>query len=927
MGAKAIVPATVRSDKHKDSKKSKSKKAKSRPAQLLIDSRADIADSLMTPIVEATISAQDTSIYRAIELKLVSGGLLTNDPIVFSNDSSLFYLAKDNAVAVYNVQNGEMVQNFSALRDSEGLDRAAIKSIVADSQSQHGVYTFSADHKARLWNADSGEQLGSWDLEASPTFVAADPLNPARFFCALRRRRQRNGQIVYRYTVCRIELNADGTVQRKDLFKANSLLGLAVRSDGQWIAAFSKFRVHVVQIRADERVVRHAWGMTERVSAIAFHPTEPVLAVGDWRGRIVFWFCVDELEEDSEDREIVRRTHHWHAHRVNAIAFAGNGLMLSGGEEGVLVMWQLLTETRDYLPRLGSDITGIAVSPDQMSYAITLRDNTVRIVSSVDRSLVSLLQGLKFAERGVALTQGLKLAENHGIEQMRRARALDADPFTTGLVVHPVTHALVLNGEPGRLQVFSPLSDRHLSSIEVAAYTRVSGTSATNVSRPHVDLVQYSSDGAWMATVDSRRADASQGLMNVTSSYLKFWRRDPGDQTYKLASRIDNPHTGGVSSIAFQPVLRKGRESLICVSAGNDRTFRVWELQHTASSDMWSCRSSAQYRGLQPTSAAFSADGSTLAVAFGGAVTLWDASTCAAPVGVLVASASTPELKGVSFIGASSYLAAWSDERLDVWNMLTGSVWWTLAMPIQDVFVHPRAELLAIAAYQIPESSTASVMVLSPASPNPLMALHHPGGVEAVALIPSAKSGKSGRSHPDTEQGQPKPDPLDSNLLVALTPSGLLSVYGAESDTPSFTSTDFKKAPGSNTLGQPMESSAFASIFGSQPEQQQQPEKVELLANAQVRSAMRLVRTAVQSSYVNAPYHVLPPVPSLFNQFATAQLVPVATTDEAPVPDTDKMDIDSDTEMIDDQADLKEQATDPWSNAEFLASMRRGFST
>ncbi|KAJ2133069.1 NET1-associated nuclear protein 1 [Coemansia sp. RSA 1807] len=862
-----------------------------RPAHLQITKLASVAGSLptaglTTPIVEATISTQPTETHLPISLKVVSGGQLTTGPIVFSSDSSQFYLAKDNSVSAYNVQNGEMLQNFSVHRDS-GLQRAAIKKIVA--AEDHRVYTFSADHKARLWDARTGDLVCVWDIGACADFVEADPSKSGRFFCAMRRKRQRAGA-QKKYVVCRVELKGEPNgvepvhVERQELFRASNVAGLSVRADGQWVAAFAKFRVHVAFV-GDANVKCHVWGMEERVSAIAFHPREPVLAVGDWRGRIVFWFCVDEHAASSEDRPIVRSTHHWHAHRVNAIAFSGDSLMLSGGEEGVLVLWQLDTETRDYLPRLGSDIVGISPSPDHMRYAITLRDNTIRIVSAVDRSLVSLLQGLKFAERA---------------GRARGARELDSDPFTTGLVVHPATHALVLNGEPGRLQVFNHANDRHLASIEVAAYNRVGSGS-----QPHVDLVQFSSDGAWMATIDSRRTDATNGLMSVTTSYLKFWRLDPTSQTYTLVTRIDAPHAGGVHSISFQPCHR--RNALLCVSTGRDRLFRVWELQSVLGAGpnerfVWACRATCGYRNMQPTAAAFSSDGSTLAVAFGGAVTLWDPAVCARPVGVLVASADTPQLKGVAFVGASSFVAAWSDERLDVWNMLTGSVWWTLAMPIQSVYVHPRSSLLAVAAYQVPGSSTASVMVLSPSSPTPLLAIQHPSGVEAVALVPTAT--KLGRGHPNSEHA--KPDPLDSNTLVVLTPSGLISVYGAHVDSKN------KVVP--SMQGRRMESSAFKDIFGMQkPVAAEAP----ILANAQVRATMRLVRSAVQSSYVNAPFHVLPPVKSLYTQFVTAQLLPVADVSAE----------SEDAATSDVEMDVDESQPEPvWAESiDFFASMRRGF--
>ncbi|KAJ2636449.1 NET1-associated nuclear protein 1, partial [Coemansia sp. RSA 1287] len=153
-----------------------------RPAHLQITKLASVAGSLptaglTTPIVEATISTQPTETHLPISLKVVSGGQLTTGPIVFSSDSSQFYLAKDNSVSAYNVQNGEMLQNFSVHRDS-GLQRAAIKKIVA--AEDHRVYTFSADHKARLWDARTGDLVCVWDIGACADFVEADPSKSGR---------------------------------------------------------------------------------------------------------------------------------------------------------------------------------------------------------------------------------------------------------------------------------------------------------------------------------------------------------------------------------------------------------------------------------------------------------------------------------------------------------------------------------------------------------------------------------------------------------------------------------------------------------------------------------------------------------------------------------------------------------------------------
>ncbi|CAN0527502.1 unnamed protein product, partial [Ectocarpus sp. 8 AP-2014] len=48
---------------------------------------------------------------------------------------------------------------------------------------------------------------------------------------------------------------------------------------------------------------------------------------------------------------------HWHAHPVRCMAVAPDGVQLfSGGEEAVLVQWNLSKGTKAFLPRLGAPL-------------------------------------------------------------------------------------------------------------------------------------------------------------------------------------------------------------------------------------------------------------------------------------------------------------------------------------------------------------------------------------------------------------------------------------------------------------------------------------------------------------------------------------------------------------------------------------------
>lgn len=74
--------------------------------------------------------------------------------------------------------------------------------------------------------------------------------------------------------------------------------------------------------------------------------------------------------------------------------FLGNYL-ISGGEEAVLCIWRVEDSFVIFIPRLGSEIMNISISPDQTIYAVGLLDNSIKLVSMVNYSFKQALQGLK----------------------------------------------------------------------------------------------------------------------------------------------------------------------------------------------------------------------------------------------------------------------------------------------------------------------------------------------------------------------------------------------------------------------------------------------------------------------------------------------------------------------------------------------------
>lgn len=96
---------------------------------------------------------------------------------------------------------------------------------------------------------------------------------------------------------------------------------------------------------------------------------------------------------------------HWHAHDVGGIAFSSNGAyLLSGGEESVLVIWQLQNAHREFVPRLGSPIEHVTIVPQTADsdpgYLVSLADGGLSLVNAsnlrVSRTFIQLKRSTSF---------------------------------------------------------------------------------------------------------------------------------------------------------------------------------------------------------------------------------------------------------------------------------------------------------------------------------------------------------------------------------------------------------------------------------------------------------------------------------------------------------------------------------------------------
>jgi NET1-associated nuclear protein 1 (U3 small nucleolar RNA-associated protein 17) len=212
----------------------------------------------------------------------------------------------------------------------------------------------------------------------------------------------------------------------------------------------------------------------EIITTVTWHPTDlNCVAVGDKLGKITLYY------DFLNDQEPTLSVYHWHSHPVNCIEFTSDGVyLLSGGLESVLVLWQISTRTKQFLPHLGSDILSISISPDQLHFLLHLKENCLKLISSVNLEVEHILRSLTCAQAD-----------------------LKKFPLSAGLTIEPLRQNIVLNGYPGTIQFYNVLTDTHIREVEVMPRNRVAFVESKEVKAPRVQKLCFSENGDWMVTV------------------------------------------------------------------------------------------------------------------------------------------------------------------------------------------------------------------------------------------------------------------------------------------------------------------------------------------------------------------------------------------------------------------------------------------
>ena len=235
--------------------------------------------------------------------------------------------------------------------------------------------------------------------------------------------------------------------------------------------------------------------------------------------------------------------------------------------ETVLVLWQLDTGQKQYLPHLSAPIESVVVSPSGAFYAVRLADNSAMVLSTTELQPMVSVSGIQFATSRSPTTQVPNIPRvsepADGFSMFRRPAAA-ISKSSPGQLLLAVPGAF-----SSRVSILGTQSAAYLQTLDISSGSQASrqaltrtkvtdkniGPESNTIEEPNVVLLQNSHDGQWLATVEewnpprqdilflsTDKQDFIEEQISHIEIYLKFWQWHDVSKQWELVSRIEAPH-------------------------------------------------------------------------------------------------------------------------------------------------------------------------------------------------------------------------------------------------------------------------------------------------------------------------------------------------------------------------------------------------
>jgi WD40 repeat protein len=472
------------------------------------------------------------------------------------------------------------------------------------------IASASEDHTARIWDADTGQELRIFRGHTANVLDLAISPDGRRIASVGMDRVVR----VWDMSTAREKLTLEG--------HAGWIMGVAFSPNGRAIATASEDHTLKIWDSASGRELSTLRGHNDTVWDVAFSPDGRMLASAGADQVAKLW-------DTATGREVL--TLRGHRGPIWGVAFSPDGRTIaSASSDETVKLWDVATGRASLTLRgHGSQVINVAFSPDGRTIASTSRDHAVKrwdVASGQNlttyRQHTDIVWGVVFSPDGHALAS----ASND-----RTIRLWDADPGqgAAGLRGH-ASGVLAVAFRPDGGAIASASSDRMVKLWDTSTgrdLLTFYGHTA------EVRCVAFSPDGRTLAS-GSGGPDRS----------VRVW-----DAATGRPLQILRGHRTGIAALAFHP------DGRILASASTDWTTRLWDT-HTGQGLQVLLGHMGSVNGV-----AFSPDGRTIASASDDmTVRLWDVATARE---IATLRGHTLSVRGVGFSPDGRTLASASLDR------------------------------------------------------------------------------------------------------------------------------------------------------------------------------------------------------------------------------------------------------------------------
>ncbi|XP_056641276.1 WD repeat-containing protein 75 [Diorhabda sublineata] len=620
-----------------------------------------------------------------ITVNYKGGGSFVKLPPQFSNDGQLIFMSSKESVLEYNANTSKLVHQYKCPGRIIGFSYHVFENnCYITACTRDGIMT--------TWKTVTRFKIAEKKLPQQNIRTFQVVQQESEDFKAIYS--HSNGKI-FHFTLWNGELNKSNNynliLDKKFFINANK----------NFFAVAHGNQVCFIKLNDFKSVFRSYINDSRKLTCISVHPSEELVLTGDSTGRVLGWY---NIFSDRAKNTVF----HWHTLPVQTVSFSNTGsYFYTGGGESVLVKWQYENQNdRKFVPRIPGEICQIAVAANNLYVAVSTNDNAVRIFNN------TLNQ--------VGLIQNLVLAQH----------------FDSGIVYDTRTRALIMNGNQGHVQFYSPDDLSLLYSVDITGQNKITNERETTMINTEIKKVTISKSGLWFATVEERNDKEYNHEIR-----LKFWQFDEFKQEFHLNTSVEYPHEASINSMLFQPI-QKDRE-LKCVTIGDDNKFKIWQLIESeilSSTQLsWKCFGVGFYRNLSCNALSFSIDGSLFATGFEKILTVWTPDTSLLKCS-LVHPLHKQNLRYVQFGHGNlcHLLVAASNNQLSVWNILTLSMTWTVPISVSFLIADSLSTHMAII------TNDKKVFVFSPNSSQPVYVnneiLRKFKSIKACSFVPSKNS-------------------------------------------------------------------------------------------------------------------------------------------------------------------------------------------